>query len=243
MLGVIFILAMSFQSLICSVQDVQRNAFRISAFQIISEQQKKKVKSSLPVWICILLAVPQTQSISDSTTDSVILFGDRTFFHSFSFYSPLLLPPQKRKKGRGCCFQNPSHSFFILYSLPSPPKILWIALYVTSIKKKIQLLLWSHPNLINYRSRSYIKLLTFLVLASPFIPSFNVFTKKGISNKCIYSLGKRKPLIRRPVKEEGSELAWTWQSGPKNLQTKGRREPRSLALRLRKLVRICSASE
>lgn len=44
MLGVIFILAMSFQSLISSVQDVQRNAFWISAFQIISEQKKRSKK-------------------------------------------------------------------------------------------------------------------------------------------------------------------------------------------------------
>jgi len=177
---------------------VQRNAFQTSALQIISEQ-----KRNLSVWICILLTVPQTQHISSSASDSVIHFGDGTFF-SFSLFTLPTTVSQKEERER-VYFQNPSRSFFILYSLPSPPKIPWIALYVTSIKKKIQLLLWSHPNLINYRSRSYIKLLTFFVLASPFIPSFNLFTKKGISNNCIYSLGKRKPLIRRPVKEERSE--------------------------------------
>lgn len=78
--------------------------------------------------------MPQAQGISSTTSDSVIPFGDGTFFLFLFLLSPQLFP--EKEEGERVYFQNPSYSFFILYSLPSPPKIPWIALYVTSIKKK-----------------------------------------------------------------------------------------------------------
>lgn len=103
-----------FESLRSSVLDVQRNTFQTSAFQILSEQQKK-----VPVWICILHTVPQTQGISSSASDSVIPFGGGTFFFFFSFFSSHNCFP-KKEEGERVYFQNSSLSFFIFIQSPLP---------------------------------------------------------------------------------------------------------------------------
>lgn len=120
-----------FESLRSSVLDVQRNTFQSSAFQILSEQKKKFLFEYAFCILClrhrVLAAVP------------VILLSPLVVGHFFFFFF-FCLPTtvsQKRKRGRGCISKTHLSSFLFLYSLPSPSKIHWIVLYVTSIKKKI----------------------------------------------------------------------------------------------------------
>ena len=105
--------------------------------------------------------------------------------------SPLTPPPQSRvlyfpnPVSQRRCFIGPLKN-----TLNSP-------FFIASIFWKPQLLLWNHPNLINRLSWSLGQRLTFGSLAYPFRPSFNMGTKPGISNNCIYGPGRGKKKEKR----------------------------------------------
>lgn len=103
-----------FESLRSSVLDVQRNTFQTSAFQILSEQKKKKFLFEYAS--CILCLRHRVLAAVPVILLSPLVVG-HFFFFSF-FPSHNCFP--KKEEGERVYFQNPSLSFFIFIQSPLP---------------------------------------------------------------------------------------------------------------------------